>query len=369
MNKLIKKISSTTLIVLMILSMFVNIAMANDKVIKDITSADEAYNQIQWVLGQGYMGLSLGKFMPNNYVKRNEFTVILAKLNGDTKALSKPLVASFKDVNPKDQFYRYIETEKNYMTSYKSAKGKFFKPLSYITREDAAMSIIRVLGYDNDDSTISDVDSEFSLDSIIEDSNKISPALLKYVSLVVQNELMNLREDGDNNYFDPKNNITRKDLAVLIYNTYQHKDMNISDDTSVEVDDSNKNNQTNTGSNNDNNNSNSYSDSNNNNNNNNNANAQIPHIKSVSVKLDKSVININESTRAIVEFALDSKESSDGITQPAPSISFSVEDPSIVSIDSTGTVKGLKAGSTVIYVNVGGRAGVEARSEIKVVAN
>lgn len=233
MNQQKRKLTVILSITVLMVSLFANVAFAKVYPIKDVQSSDPSYDKIQWVLNQGYMGLTLGKFLPNTTVRRGEFTAILAKINGDVQTLPKPTVSSFSDVKVKDQFFRYIEAEKSLMTSFKSDKGKLFKPTSYLTREDACYSIVKVMGYNSDDAVSSSVDPDVSLGEIIADDNKISPALLNYATLAVQNELISLREDGSNSYLDPKKNITRKDLAEFIYNAYQNPDFNkMSDDDS-----------------------------------------------------------------------------------------------------------------------------------------
>lgn len=231
MSKLLKKMFIPLLTVFFTLSLFGNLVQAKEYTIKDVPKTDSAYEQIQWVLNQGYMGLIVGKFLPNSNIKRNEFTVILSKVNGDVSNLIKPSKPTFLDVKANDQFYKYIETEKSNMNFFKSAKGKIFKPTTYLTREDACMSVVKAMGYDNDDSAAYDVDSDVSLDEVIQDAGKISPSMMKYVTLAVKNELIELRENGDNSFMDPKKNITRRQLAVFIYNAYQNMDINKSDDS------------------------------------------------------------------------------------------------------------------------------------------
>lgn len=221
-----------------------SIAEAKDFTIKDVPKTDEAYDRIQWVLNQEYMNLATGKFLPNSSVKRGEFAAILTKVDGEASTLSRTQTSSFIDVQPKDPFFKYIETEKSNMTFFKNTKGKLFKPNSYITREEACLSIVKIMGYDKADA--SQVDTEVSLDEMIKDAGKVSPAVEKYVTLAVQNDLMELREAEDGSYLDPKSNITRKQLALFLYNAYQNKDFSVEDEVSYEdtVNDSGKENAT-----------------------------------------------------------------------------------------------------------------------------
>ncbi len=199
-------------------------AYAKDLTIKDIDPDSDAYSYAQWVVGQGYMSLTLGKFLPAKSVKRSEFAAIVTKLTGNGQALKVPKTPSFKDVTTKNQFYRQIETAKTYMTSFKSKNSLLFKPDVYITREDAMFSIVKILGYDSDEAVGSNENTDMSLDDVLEDADNISPALIKNVSVGISYELMDLRTVDDKTYFDPKKSITRAVLAELIYNAYQKKD-------------------------------------------------------------------------------------------------------------------------------------------------
>jgi hypothetical protein len=223
MKKSIQKISSIVTVLAILLSLFVPVS-AKDIEIKDMKPTDEGYTEVQWVINQGWMSLTTGKFFPNSYVRRNEFAMILCKVTGDIKNLKNPTKPTFLDVPKTDKYYRYIETAKPNMTYFKTSKGLYFKPNTYLTREDAVMSIVKVMGYNTDEALASGADSEMSLDDLIDDSDKVAPALVKYVSIAIQNELIDLREADGKTYFDPKKSITRKQLAMLLYNACQKKD-------------------------------------------------------------------------------------------------------------------------------------------------
>lgn len=229
MRRHIQRISSILIVLAILLSLFVPIS-AKDIEIKDMKPTDEGYTEVQWVINQGWMSLTTGKFFPNSYVRRNEFAMILCKVTGDIKNLKNPTKPTFLDVPKTDKYYRYIETAKPNMTYFKTSKGLYFKPNTYLTREDAVMSIVKVMGYNTDEALASGADSEISLDDLIDDSDKVAPALVKYVSIAIQNELIDLREADGKTYFDPKKSITRKQLAMLLYNAYQKKDYSKSEE-------------------------------------------------------------------------------------------------------------------------------------------
>ena len=60
---------------------------------------------------------------------------------------------------------------------------------------------------------------------MIEDSGKVNESAEKFVAIGIANELTDLRYSKGKLYFDPGRYITRGDLAVLIYNAYQKKEL------------------------------------------------------------------------------------------------------------------------------------------------
>lgn len=231
----LKKMYLLVLVVVLLINISgVIIVNAKDLTIKDVQKTGEEFNSVQWVVNQRYMSLTQGKFFPAKLVTRSEFAAIVTKLTGST--LQYPKKPSFQDVTVKNQFYKQIETAKNYMVTYKNKTGKLFKPNSNLTREDAMMAIVKILGYDSDEAVSSNDNTDVSLDDIIDDARNVNPVLVKYISIGISNDLMDLRVSEDKSFFDPKKNITRIDLALLIYNAYQKKDY-----SSEEYDENNQN--------------------------------------------------------------------------------------------------------------------------------
>ncbi len=224
-NKLPAKIMIAA-VILCFLVPSIKTVNAKEYTIKDVHEIDEAYESIQDVLNQGWMSLTLGRFYPDKKISREEFAMILTKFNSQMSEASSIKTASFKDVTLKNKFNKYIELEKNYITYYKTKNGKYFKPKNYLTREDALVAIVKVLGYDSEDAVTNGADSEVDLDEIIEDYNKISPALENYVTIGVINELIDLVDIEDGTYLLPKENITRRELAQLLVNANDAKEYN-----------------------------------------------------------------------------------------------------------------------------------------------
>ncbi len=202
---------------------------AKEYSIKDMDEYDASYQSIQDVLNQGWMSLTLGRFYPDKNITRAEFTMILTKFNSQMKEAAKVRKISFQDVDIKDKFGKYIELQKNYVTYYKTRNGNYFKPDNYLTREDALVAIVKILGYDTEDAVASGVESEVDIFELLEDSDKITPALKNAVAIGVTNELIDLYDSGKGVYLYPKKSITRKQLALLLSNAQNSKDFNKGD--------------------------------------------------------------------------------------------------------------------------------------------
>ncbi len=232
------KIMSVLIIATLVISMCMpNVASVQAKTftIKDVEESDEAYDSIQSVLDQEWMSLTLGRFYPDKSISRGEFSLILTKFNNQLSEAKKVTKSTFLDLSVNNKYSKYVELQKNYITYYKSKKGKYFKPNNYLTREDALVAIVKILGYDSQEAVADGSDSEVDLDEIIADYNKVSPALESYVTLGVTNELIDLTDVEDTSYLYPKKQITRRQMAQLLVNASNSKDFT---NTNEDVDES-----------------------------------------------------------------------------------------------------------------------------------
>lgn len=219
-----KKFFLSFICAVIIFTMVVAPVQAATTTLKDIDVNDPASDKVLWAVEQGYMKPVLGRFFPDKKVNRGEFAYIIWKVTG--LKLLNPSKQSFNDTNKTNQYYKYIETMKKYINSYKASDGtKTFKPKEYITREDAAMAVVKMLGFDTDEALLDNVESDISLEEFIVDANKITKANMKYVEIAVVNELMDftMNDDGDI-FFNPKTVLTRKQLANLLWNATQLRD-------------------------------------------------------------------------------------------------------------------------------------------------
>ena len=182
----------------------------NTVVFVDVTEDYEwAKDAINYFAKQGIVqGVSDGKFAPEELVTREQFTKMLVLTFN--APLTSPTEPTFADV-PKDKWsYPYIEVSKDFLTGYANPFGgkMNFHPEEAATREDIAVSLIRMMGLTDKDAK----DPNYALRAF-KDAGDISPGLLKYVSAAAERGLINGFEDGT---FRPTKSITRAESVVLL---------------------------------------------------------------------------------------------------------------------------------------------------------
>lgn len=180
----------------------------------DVPRNHWAYKAITEMADKGIIsGYNDRTFRPNNEVTRAEFAKIMiaaADVDLDKRSVSQ----TFKDVPRSHWAFYYVEYAKPYLTGYKSGSTYTYKPNQSAVREDIAVALVRLLGYDK--KYKADLDE---LDKFRDDDD-ISPALRPYIAIAVQTDLM----IGSNNRFRPQDPITRAEAATLLYRALLDRD-------------------------------------------------------------------------------------------------------------------------------------------------
>lgn len=147
-------------------------------------------------LAENGISLSGSEFRPDEKITQKDFFLLISKgmlsydmsINGDTEKgienLYKQLIAAGV----------VKEEEKN--------------PTAYVTREDSVKFVLRALKYDK----IAALKDIFKCP--FKDVAKINPDLVGYVTIASGLKIIN----GYNGYFSPREDLTRSQAAVLIYN-------------------------------------------------------------------------------------------------------------------------------------------------------
>ncbi len=149
-------------------------------------------------------GMGDGTFGCERQVSRADFTLMLVRmLDKDAQ-----FTDNFADVTDDKYYYKEIGIAKALgITSGRD--GKTFDPMGYITREDMAVMVYRILQAEN----ILNSDKKINLSTKFSDAQNISEYAIDAVAAMVENKLLSGYETGE---FKPKGFATRAETAVFL---------------------------------------------------------------------------------------------------------------------------------------------------------
>jgi hypothetical protein len=172
----------------------------------DVTGAHWAAEMIEELCLKGYInGYPDGTFKPDNNITRAEMTKILVKVQGLEEA--DPDMPQFKDVNPSDWYYGYIEAaaRAGLVKGYETGE---FRPNQKITREEIAALICRAMGKESEAASLANVRTEFT------DDQDIAAWARGYVVIEFREGIVNGYPDQS---FGPKKNATRAEVCAMVF--------------------------------------------------------------------------------------------------------------------------------------------------------
>ncbi|WP_018750382.1 S-layer homology domain-containing protein [Paenibacillus sanguinis] len=180
----------------------------------DLPSTHWAYNYIAEMVNRKVIsGYPDGKFRPNNTITRAEFAKIMITASGITP--KKVNYSSFSDIETSNWASPFVESVKDYMTGYRTADGKYtFNPSAPATREDVAVALVKLKGYDTNR-----LPDQSTIEAMFKDYNGISESAKSYVALAVENRLVSGFQDET---FRPQATITRSEATVMLWRAYQY---------------------------------------------------------------------------------------------------------------------------------------------------
>ncbi|WP_308637395.1 S-layer homology domain-containing protein [Paenibacillus silvisoli] len=172
-----------------------------------------------------------GKFRPGKIVTRAEFAKIMMLASG-VKA-KKVTRSTFADLQPSDWETPFVEASKVYLNGYKLSGGKLvFKPDSPALREDIAVALVKLKGYDK-----TRLPDQSLIQAMFKDFNSISNFARNYVAIAIESGIASGFPDET---FKPQQPVTRAQAAAMLWRAYQYGNDNKSDETEekIEVDES-----------------------------------------------------------------------------------------------------------------------------------
>lgn len=182
------------------------------QIFSDVPESNWAFEYIAEMVERGAVnGYPDGKFYPEKIVTREEFSKIMVVAAG--MIVTPAQWSSYTDV-PLDYWASpFIETARPYMTAYQDSTGMAFRPKSGALREDIAVAVVKLKGYDTRLADLSLLDAMFS------DVSAISESAKPYVALAVENEIISGYTDGT---FRGQNTITRSEAAAILWRAFQY---------------------------------------------------------------------------------------------------------------------------------------------------
>lgn len=175
----------------------------------DVPSGHWAYQSVMNMARLGIIaGYPDGTFKPDKFVSREEFAKILC--GATSLPISNPKTNTFADVTSADWSFRYVETVKDYLTGYPASTGSkpLFKGRQDATREDVAVALVRIKGFDK-----TTLPNPTILSDMFKDTDSISTNLKNLVAIAVEKGLISGYPDKT---IRGSQTITRAEAATLI---------------------------------------------------------------------------------------------------------------------------------------------------------
>lgn len=188
--------------------------IAKEKTFDDIGSSIYK-KEIEALASRGIINGKTDKaFDPESNMTRAEFATIIAR------GLGLPQKSSnvFKDVTKNDWFYNYVGTAYSYGIIKGVSESKFH-PNGTITREEAACMVARAAKLCGHDTEL-DTDDVRNILSDFSDNAKTSVWAKGSLAFCYSKGIL----DGNAQKIDPKEHVTREEIASMLYNV-----LNISD--------------------------------------------------------------------------------------------------------------------------------------------
>lgn len=178
----------------------------------DVPSSHWAFSYVGEMNERGVVsGYPNGNFYPNNNVTRAEFAKIMTTASGIP--ISTPQMRDFSDVATDAWYAPYVHAAYPYLSGYQIYGGNYYKPDTPALREDIAVALVKLKGYDTYGA------DESILATMFTDVNSISSEARKYVATALERGLIS---GYDDNTFRGQDSITRAEATAMLWRAYQY---------------------------------------------------------------------------------------------------------------------------------------------------
>ena len=182
------------------------------QIFNDVPSSHWAFSYIGDMVQRGVLnGYPDGNFYPNNTVTRAEFAKIM--VGAAQIPVYQPGYKYFQDVEVDAWYAPYVHSAYPFLSGYVYRTGRYYKPNDAALREDIAVALVKLKGYDISYATTSTLSDKF--DDISSISNDARP----YVAVAVERGLVSGYGDRT---FRGQNTISRGEAAAMLWRAYQY---------------------------------------------------------------------------------------------------------------------------------------------------
>ncbi|WP_406944957.1 S-layer homology domain-containing protein [Halobacillus sp. SY10] len=197
-----RKFYATALTTAVVASAVAPVAVSADHVFSDVEDGQYYSEAVHHLADQGVLqGPGDGTFNPDGKIIRASAAEVLMK----AQSLTPGGTEDFSDVDEDDWFYNAVRATSP--SIFEGDGSGEFNPSDLLTREQAAAIIVRAYGLTGDtDHSFSDV----------EDGSWAEEA----IAIAAENGII----EGYNGKFMPKDDVTRKDFAVMVYRAMQNEE-------------------------------------------------------------------------------------------------------------------------------------------------
>lgn len=178
----------------------------------DVPTSHWAFSYVGEMTERGVVsGYPNGNFYPDNNATRAEFARIMTSASG--LPISTPQTRDFSDVATDAWYAPYIHAAYPYLSGYQIYGGNYYKPDTPALREDIAVALVKLKGYDTLGA------DESILTTMFTDANSISSEARKYVAVALERGLVSGYED---NTFRGQDSISRAEATAMLWRAYQY---------------------------------------------------------------------------------------------------------------------------------------------------
>ena len=183
------------------------------QIFNDVPSNHWAFSYIGAMVQRGVLnGYPDGNFYPDNTVTRAEFAKIM--IGAAKMPVYQPAYKYFQDVETTAWYAPYVHSAYPFLSGYDyGTNNRYYMPDEPAVREDIAVALVKLKGYEDDYADTSILSTMFT------DVSSISLDARPYVAIAVERRLVSGYDDRT---FRGQASITRAEAAAMLWRAYQY---------------------------------------------------------------------------------------------------------------------------------------------------